>query len=450
MVRDQMIRRIAGLFSHNQTMRHLVHGTFVSFMIQGSGAGLMFASDVLLARILGVGDYGIYATVLAWIQVLVVVSLVGSNHLLLRYVPAYIAADNWGHLRGVVSFATRSSIVISLSIVFTTVCLLYIWENSFELGLNMAIIAGIAALPFYALAAQRQAILRGLHRVASALFPEHIARPLLLIVLLLLGFWVVKIPVSAHMALGINFLAIGTASMLGWYWQRKAMPIGMAGLQPVYSCHEWLRVAVPLFLIAGMQILITRLDIIMLGGVIGREQAGIYAAASRISDVVVFALASANSIVAPMIAGMYAKNDMQGLQKVMTSLAKGIFIFTIPLVVFIGIMGTTILGIFGPAYQAAYVPLIILVIGQMINALSGPVGFLMGMTGHQQQSLYIFSVATVLNIVLNLILIPSHGMFGAALATGITTVLWNVAMLTFVRRRLGIDSTVLALLRGRK
>lgn len=418
-------------------------------MIQGSGAVLVFASDVLLARVLGVDEYGIFATVLAWIQVLAVVSLMGSNHLLLRYVPSYLATENWKSLRGVLRFSTRSSLVISLAIISVVSALLMLLSNAFELSVRVAFIIGISALPFYAFAAQRQAILRGLHRVAPALFPEHIVRPFLLLLMLLVA-GSQYIPVTAPMALGMNCLAIGSASMLGWYWQRKAMPMGMAGLLPAYSQNEWLRVAVPLFLIAGMQILITRLDIIMLGGVIGREQAGIYAAASRISDVVVFALASANSIVAPMIAGMYAKNDMQGLQKVMTSLAKGIFIFTIPLVVFVGIMGTTILGIFGPAYQAAYVPLIILVIGQMINALSGPVGFLMGMTGHQQQSLYIFSGATMLNIVLNLMLIPSHGMLGAALATGITTVLWNVAMLTFVRRRLGIDSTVLALLRGRK
>jgi O-antigen/teichoic acid export membrane protein len=232
------------------------------------------------------------------------------------------------------------------------------------------------------------------------------------------------------------------------YWQRRAIPVEVASAIPAKRSYEWLTIAIPLFLIASMQMLIVRMDIILLGAIDGREQAGIYAAASRVADLVVFALAAANAIVAPMISGFHARDDMSGLQHVMKLLAKGVLAFTVPLVILVVIYGHDILGIFGDGYQIGYAPLLILVCGQLVNALSGPVDFLMYMTGHQKQSLRILVLATVLNLMLNLVLIPFYGLVGAAIATATTTMFWNHLMRRFVRSNLGIEASVLVLFRS--
>jgi O-antigen/teichoic acid export membrane protein len=66
----------------------------------------------------------------------------------------------------------------------------------------------------------------------------------------------------------------------------------------------------------------------------------------------------------------------------------------------------------------------------------------MVMTGHQVRAAYINGAAVTANVVLNLILIPRYGIEGAAFSTAFSIVLWNVWMLVFVHRRLGIRSTV--------
>ncbi len=442
-----MIKRVLGLFSGTSTSRQLARGSAISFVLQAAGAGLIFLSEVVLARALQAEGYGLYATVFAWLQVLVLVALLGSNHLLVRYVPAYLADREWSLLRGVIGYATRTTAYISAAILVLTLVLFFLLQDRFSSQLRWAYLVGIMALPLFALSLQRQAILRGLHCVGRALSPEYLLRPLLLIAFVSVLAWGIDVSLTAPLALALNGVAILLTFLLGWYWLRRSLPVELKAAARNSRPREWLAVSLPLFVITCMQLLIVRMDIILLGSIEGPGQAGIYAAASRVSDLVVFALAAANAIVAPMISAMHARNDMAGLQKLMTQLAKGVLAFTLPLVLSVVMFGDTILAVFGPDYPAAYTALLILVFGQMVNALSGPVDFMLYMTGHQKQSMFIFALATLLNLLLNLALIPHYGLQGAAIATATTTVFWNSVMRYYVRKKLGIEASVLVLLR---
>lgn len=439
--------RLTEIFRGESPARLLARGSLAGFAILGAGAGLTFLSEVVIARNLGVENYGLFAMVMAWLQVLVMVVLLGSNQALLRFVPVYVSSMNWSLLRGLLRQCWRGSLLLGL-IVFSLVTFsLVLAGESVPSEVRLAFLIGMAALPLYALSAQRQAVLRGLHYIVSALAPENIVRPMLLMLLVMALGWWKGFPVTAASGLAINGLAVAVAFLLGLYWQQRALPGEARICEPEFRSREWLHVALPLFLIAGMQLLISRMDIILLGAITGREPAGIYTAASRIADLLVFALAAANAVVAPMIAGLYARDDMAGLQRILTLLAKGLLLFTLPLAALVMFFGSSILSLFGEGYVAGYLPLLILVCSQAVNSLCGPVGFLLAMTGHQMQSLRILALVTVLNIVLNLVLIPSFGMVGAAVATAITVVLWNLLMLRFVRGHMGIDSSVLVLFR---
>lgn len=441
----QSLRRFSEASIDESVARHLGSGSLISFLIQACGAALIILSEILMARLLGAEGYGVLAMVLAWLQVLSMIALFGSNFLLLRFVPVYANSESWSLLRGLLQEGAWGSLLISIIIYSVMAVVLATLSESLSEQVRMAFYVGIAALPFYALSAQRQSILRGLNRVAMALSPELIIRPLLLIVFLILVAAWKQLELTPSIALSLNVLAAGAAFALGWYWQNQAMPDKVRTSHPERRTHEWLRMAFPLFMIAGIQLLIIRIDIIMLGSIAGRQQAGFYAAASRIADLVIFALAAANAVFAPAIASMHARGDMAKLQKILVLLAKGMLLFTVPLVVAIGILGHSILGVFGNEYKMAYIPLLVLVAGQMVNALSGPVGYLLTMTGHQVQSLRILGLVAVINIVLNATLIPLYGMIGAAVATAVTTVLWNLMMRRAIREYLGIEASVLVL-----
>lgn len=443
-----LTRRIAARFGGEGATRQLARGTLVSFLIQGAGAGLIFLSEILMARVLGAAGYGLFATVMAWLQVLAMVALLGSNHLLLRFVPTYVATGEWPLLRGLLRHCGRVSLASGAGIFLAAALLLAALGGRVAEETRWAFLIGMAALPVAALSLQRQAILRGLHRVAAALSPELIVRPALLMLLAAGAAWGLGAAVTAPTAMAMNGAAVIAAFLLGRYWQTVAMPVDARTVPPTFQRRTWLRITAPLFLIAGMQLLIARLDIMLLGALAGHEDAGRYAAASRIADLIVFALASANVIVAPLIAGLHARGDTAGLQRMLALLAKGVLLLTVPLVAVVGAFGRPILGLFGSGYEGAYLPLLILVCGQVVNAFSGPVDFVMSMTGQQVRMLQILALATALNVALNVALIPLLGPIGAAIATASTTVFWNLLMRRAVRLRLGVDASVLVLLRG--
>jgi len=98
---------------------------------------------------------------------------------------------------------------------------------------------------------------------------------------------------------------------------------------------------------------------------------------------------------------------------------------------------------FGSPHETAYIPLIILLVGQLINSGAGSVGLLLNMSGHEQETARGMIVATVLNVVLNLLLIPLWGINGSSLATSVSLIVWNVLLWRVVQKKLGINSLAL-------
>jgi O-antigen/teichoic acid export membrane protein len=78
--------------------------------------------------------------------------------------------------------------------------------------------------------------------------------------------------------------------------------------------------------------------------------------------------------------------------------------------------------------------------GQLIKAFCGQSGTLTTMTGHQKVLTKVLSLASVLNVALCVLLIPPLGITGAALATSVSGVAWNVVMVVIIWRRFGIQT----------
>jgi len=108
------------------------------------------------------------------------------------------------------------------------------------------------------------------------------------------------------------------------------------------------------------------------------------------------------------------------------------------LFVLIVVFSEFVLDIFGNEFEIGKNTLIILAIGQFINAVSGSVGFLLNMTGKQRIFKNIFLIAVIINVVLNFILIPKYGMVGAAIATMISVAVWNIVSVVYIKLEFNI------------
>lgn len=423
----------------------LLRGALGVFTINAAGAALAFGTQVLLARVMGAGHFGVYVYVLSWVTILVLVGKMGMDEALLRFVAAYTARKEWDALSGVLRFVALLVLTASILLGGAGAIAVWILEERLSSELAWTLWIGFALLPVMALTYLRQAALRALGRAASALMPDQILRPLLLAGLVVVAFFGLGRQVDGATAMVLNLGAATVAFLVGVVWLARSLPANAKGARPVYQARQWVVVALPLFLISGMHIVHNQTDILMIGSLLGTREAGIYAAATRIATLVLAGLIAVNTIVAPMISRLYATDRIDELQRIVSQAARRILFVSLPVGLALAVLGRWVLSFFGAEFVEGSAALVILIGGQLINALAGSVGFLMMMTGHEREAASIMTVSVVLNVGLNAVLIPVFGMEGAAFATALTTALWNILMLLYVQRRLGINSTAFRL-----
>jgi len=419
----------------------LLRNSTVALSIRIGGAGVMFVLQVVIARYTDAATYGLLVLVLGWVGLAVLVCNMGMDTLVVRLIAQYVAVRDhnairkflvWVHIR-----------LLQHATVLGLLGFGMLWILSSELT-QIQLIAFSVALPLTWIVSWNsllQAFLQGLGRPA-AFAPDQAVRPLALAILL--AGW---IAMSDSPPGGVQLVTLTTFSVLAALafsiiWSLRSIP-EIRSDRVAFEAPRWSSTLFPLLLIGGAQVILGQTDIVFLGFFTDEGSVGIYGAATRIVQLTTFGLAAINAIAAPVFARLYAAGDLSGLQRVVTQSARAVFAFTAVVVIALWLGASWILNLFGEEFGAASTALKILLLGYTVSALAGSVGYLQTMTGHEAQAARLMVIAAILNIGLNLLLIPLYGIEGAAIATAIALVYWNVAGAVFVHRRLGVRSTIL-------
>lgn len=439
---DNFLTRLLETFSGDNVEAILARGATGTLVIKVLGQGLMFGLQLLLARLLGGQQFGIYVYVLTWVNALVLVGKLGWDTALLRYVAVYSSTANWGAVRGILRRSTQVTLFASLAV--SGIGAFITWALAFRLGpdLTNTFMAGWFVLPILCLAAFRQAALRALKRVPLAQLPEFVFRPIVVVILVIVFTVGLGRAIDGPSTMCLYFISVSITFGVGTYWLYRFLPAVVRKSAPVYHSKEWMSVALPLFLVAGTHLINSQADTLMIGFLLDTTKAGIYFVASRVAGLIGFGMLAVNSIAAPMIASLYAQARMDEVQRILTLGTWGITIFALPVGLGLILWGKVLLGLFGFEFSAGYTALVILVIGQLVNASTGLVGSLMQMSGQQGMALRVVGGSAVANILLNAWLIPKWGIQGAAIATTATTIAWSTILVYAAWRRLGLRAMV--------
>lgn len=405
-------------------------------------AGLAFGLNVYLARLLGSQHYGDYVLALSWISILVLFGTLGMEGTALRFIAGYVGLEAWGLLRGFIWRGVQWVMAASFSIVLLFCSGLFFVKSALRPTLVDIFMIGLALVPISALLAYIAACLQGLNSAFVALAQSVQLLRILFFGTLILGL-VAYDPnlLDPVVAMGLNSATAMLVLVVVTIFFFQKFPRQTKEAQRVFESRQWIVTALPLLAMSGFHLIITQIDTIMIGMFMGTENAGFYTAASRISVLITFGIASVNAVVAPMIAQYFAQQKLRELQNLVSIAAKGILFFALSTSVILLVFGEKILGWFGSGFSVAYLSLAILLFGQLIDSLAGSVGYLMTMTGHQREMMIVVGGCAMLNIVLNTILIPMFGLEGAAIATATTIAMWNAILVWRVKSNLNINST---------
>lgn len=198
----------------------------------------------------------------------------------------------------------------------------------------------------------------------------------------------------------------------------------------------------PMMLSSLMIFLLNWTDIFMLGAMVTEEEVGIYNLAYKLASIAMLIFICMNVVFAPKISELYKSNKMDELHKIVIKTTRTITAISIPMMLILLFFGEYILRIFGENFIEGKLALNLILIGFLIKVMTGNVDQLLNMTNHQGILKNLTISGFGLNVLLNYFLIPKYGINGAATASLITTVAFNVACLIYIKKKLGFYTFV--------
>lgn len=429
---------IVGSASVSQVAR----GGVTAFFVYGVGFGLTYCSQLIIARVVGVDTYGVYAYVFAWIVVLAYLSTLGFDVGLLRFVPAYEAEHAWPLLQGVIQYAQRRAMLVGLSVIFVGIWVVKAWVSSPEL--RSTFFAGFALVPILALVRINCSAVRAFGGVVSALVPDRVVRDGTLISLLAVANLGLGWALNAPFVMAATLISSAVGLVCAGVALRNCRPRAADNILPAYDAAAWREAAIPLVILGATEALMNRTGVILLGWIADTKNAGIYGLAFNIALVVTLPRIAVNTLLAPAISNLYTRRDNKTMQLLITRTTSWTLCTGICIAAALFVLADPLLAWFGPGYDAGVPALRILLVSQVMAASAGSQLYIMTMTGHERRAAVLLARCAVVNAGASAVLIGMFGLTGAAIGTAMSLIVWNVAMAVFLWRRLNLLPGVLA------
>ncbi len=420
-------------------MRHFVEAVGLRIVVMAAGLGI----SVLLARVLGAEEFGHYVFAFSVVTILSTPVQAGLPLLLTKNLPKYQVVGDLARLRGLLVFA------LLFTLVFTVLALVAFWGVDYWLSRQVGGYAGreavhlaILLLPFIALSTSLGAATRSLGRLLVGQVIETGLRQFTLLAMLgAVALGAAGARLSAEMAMQFHIAAAIVATAVGGVVLVLGCGVvrGTAGMS--IEWRKWALTLVPLSLIAGLQIILSKTDVVMLRGLIGAEEVAIYFIANQLGNLVLLANQAVRMVNGPMLARAVQKQDLGALQHAYSRGALFVFLFALPSAVFLLLFGAPILEVvFGPEYRSAYPVVAVFAIGYVIQALFGNTELLLKVTDNERVVMRTMMLAIIANMGLNALLIPWLGAIGAALTTITVTLCLKGYLSREIRCRVGISA----------
>jgi O-antigen/teichoic acid export membrane protein len=436
-----MINRIKSKITQqlqDKNFGEVLKGSAVTLIAMIVAVIFALVNNLIIGRVYGAEELGVYSTINSFLIIMVMFSLIGSDISILRFIPEHLSKYSLSSAFSV--YKKLLIMVVSTAIILGIVVYSasgFIADDIYKKEyLTTLFLLTSPFILFYAVNNFNIASLRALKEIKLfALF--QVLNPLFIFVVLISLTLIDKQQYnSVYSLFASTLLLASTSSYFIWKIYKRSNNEQKATVADT-RYKTLLGISLPMFLTAAMQVVIAQTGIIMLGMFATMSDVGIYSVSVKLASLTVFTLMPINAIIAPKFSELFHSGDHTELKKIAQKSSKLIFWSIAPFVTVLLIFGVEILGLFGESFHLGYTAMIIVIVGQSINALTGSVGYLLNMTGNQKTYNYIVIAGAILNILVNLILIPKYGLNGAAFASMTSMIFINITASIYSKKKLG-------------
>lgn len=405
-----------------------------------AGLPIGLAASVLLARSLGPEAFGHYSFIMALIPLLALPVSGGIAQFITREVAGYRHDCDWANYRALV----RSSFIWVLSLSAVVVSVFFIIYFFFTDAVSdtrwQLMSVAVFLVPLVGLNAVRTAVIKGLGRPFYSELPVLLIQPFIILMLILVVAHLCSL--GATEAINIQIFSgwltffIGTLILMFVSPSMKKTKAAVAS----FKFGSLVKGVLPFSVMAAVSLLNTQMSTVLLGLIGSPEDVAGFRVADRGAFFVAFSLTAMNMTISPRLVKLYKQRDIVKMQKLVRFASRMALLFALPLSILLMVFGRQIITVlYGSEYAViAYIPLVVLVVGQSINVFCGPVGNILAMGGFERQSLRVHVLALSVNILCCVLLIPKYGAVGAAFASSAGVVTWNIFLSFLSMRFVGV------------
>ena len=415
---------------------NLFRKSSILLLLRGSSLALTLAISLFIANAYGASSTGIYYLFISLITGLSIISKFGFESSLIKYISQH---DNKkaeaNPIRALWTYALKVSIFISIMLIIVLMISSMTKLITYIPALDESIIIySILCLIPFSLFGVNIAAMRGLENLISASFFESLLFPTILIISLI--FLYIN-NINEGILISYTFTSFVLLIISAFFLIIK---IPKASYTVPINKDDLLGTCKPILGINLLNFISNWGVTFILAIYVSLQDIGIYNIAWRIITITSIFTLVLNNINAPTYSKEYKIGNITKIEQHSRTTCMLLTIIGLPIIISITLFSNEILGLFGNDFIEGTLALQILAFGQFITFVTGSVGYLLMMTGHEKNLRNITFYVSFIQIALYLIFIPKYGITAAAIITSCAIASKNLLAVFSAYKHIGIIS----------
>lgn len=410
---------IRSLLFDNLTIRQTIFkNIFWLALAEGVSKLMKLILLIYVARILGAHEYGKFTFAIAFVTLFIVFAKLGLHNIVTREFSREKERE------------AEFSSILSLKILLSLGAFILIFFGSYFVTPDPGIQKIIWILAVFTLVSSFGGIFHAFLRARQRMEYESFLKIFEAVAITGLGLFVIlNFPSAENLSYSYLLAGFITLIFLLAIFHFKIQPLKIEWKTVIW--RKFLAMSWPLGLAGMIGIIYTQIDSVMMGYLNQITQTGWYNAAYRIVGVALIPVGLISLSFYPALSRAFGESK-QALQKIWDYEVKIILILVFPLVAGGLILAPRIINtIYGSAFSSAILAFQILIIMAGILFLQEPLRKLLVICNQQKRIFWMALSGAIINIGLNLILIPRYSLYGAAAARVVTQFIVFLILLIF-------------------
>ncbi len=368
----------------------------------------------IYSRVLGIDGYGQYAYYVALLLIASHPAGFGMRHMLTKYIAERRTDPAWQRqLAGFAAWVMAGSgLLVGASLFVLLTSLSGVGGQALGAALVVVGILWCEQVHQYA-----SGILYGLHREEDATIPAALG--------IVIGGGIGAVLTAAGFGVmgALSGLLAAGALVAGVTLRQARRAIGPpdAVVGMPLPRRELLTFGFSTMAYAGVAMTLYSVDVVLVRYLAGDQQTGLYAAAVQWSEFVWFVPIAIEGVMLQSTAGLWAQGKVEEISRLVSRLMRYVAVMTAFFLIYVLVFSDHLVTFyFGPQFQDAALPLQLLIPGAFAFSLARVIRPVIQAHGLVTTLLKVVSAATVINIALNVALVPRWGAAGASVATSLS------------------------------